>query len=71
MEHLDPIAASIDKPIRSAVPTTVRFHDLVIKNPKVVAYLESIPSEKREVALQHALEVGVIELVSRRERLIR
>jgi len=34
----------------------------------IVAYLRAIAPDKQEIALLHALEVGVTELASRRER---
>ena len=70
MQPLEPIAASLDRTIR-VQSTTIRIHDLVINHPNVVAYLESIPSAKQEIALLHALEVGVTELTPRRERFTR
>ncbi|OFV93079.1 MAG: hypothetical protein A3G76_15775 [Acidobacteria bacterium RIFCSPLOWO2_12_FULL_65_11] len=68
--HLNPIAASIDLPVRH-VSAPMRVGELVITRPSVVAYLEAIPSDKREIALLHALEVGVAELAARRERFAR
>lgn len=49
--------------------TTVRIRELTIDRPAVAAYLERIAPEKLEIALVHALEVGVTELVARRERM--
>ena len=69
--HLDPIAASIDPPMRGLPPAPMRMHELVINRPAVVAYLQTIPSDKREIALLHALEIGVAELAARRERFSR
>jgi hypothetical protein len=68
--HLEPIAASVDRPVH-VVATTVRIHDLIIKRPALVAYLQGIPADKQEIALLHALEVGVTELTARRERFAR
>jgi len=48
--------------------TSMRIHDLNIDRPAIVAYLKAIAPDKQEVALMHALEVGVTELASRRER---
>jgi len=47
---------------------TVRVHDLTIERPAIAAYLEHIAPDKLEIALVHALEVGVTELAARRER---
>lgn len=50
------------------VETTMQIHEVKIARPDIVAYLQGIPPEKREIALVHALEVGVIELIARRKR---
>jgi hypothetical protein len=41
---------------------------LTIERQAVVAYLRTIDPQKREIALLHALEVGIKELGVRRER---
>jgi hypothetical protein len=46
----------------------VRIHGVDVERANVVAYLEGIAPEKQEIALIHALEVGVTELVARRAR---
>ena len=48
--------------------TTMRIRDLSIERPSIVAYLQTIAPDKLEVALVHALEVGVKEIRGRRER---
>ncbi len=48
--------------------TSLRIRDLSIERPAIVAYLRAIAPDKQEIALLHALEVGVTELASRRER---
>jgi hypothetical protein len=62
-----PIASAIQRPVQVA-GKTVYIQHLNIDRPKVVAYLEGIPADKQELALTHALEVGVTELLSRRGR---
>ena len=47
---------------------TMHIHDLSIEHPAVVAYLQTIDPRKQEIALVHAIEVGVTELVARRAR---
>jgi hypothetical protein len=47
---------------------TVNIQELRIERPAIVAYLKAIAPDKQEIALVHALEVGVTELASRRER---
>jgi len=46
----------------------MRIHDLCIERPAIIAYLQSIPPSKQAIALVHALEVGVTEMIARRER---
>jgi hypothetical protein len=46
----------------------VNIQELRIERPAIVAYLKAIAPDKQEIALVHALEVGVTELASRRER---
>ncbi len=47
---------------------TMRIRDLSIAEPTVVAYLRNIAPEKQAIALLHILNVGMTELVARRER---
>jgi hypothetical protein len=60
-------ALNADRPIE-VVGTTVRIHDLCIERPGIVAYLGRIAPDKQEIALVHALDVGITELIARRER---
>jgi len=46
----------------------MRIHDLCIERPAIIAYLQSIPPSKQTIAPVHALEVGVTEMIARRER---
>jgi hypothetical protein len=46
----------------------MQIYELCIERPAVLAYLQTIPAEKRSIALVHALGVGVTELLARRER---
>ena len=48
--------------------TTMHIHDLSIEQPAVVAYLQAIDPGKQEIALVHAIQVGITELVARRAR---
>jgi len=48
--------------------TMVHIHDVSIERAAVVKYLESIAPGKQEIALVHALEVGITELLARRAR---
>jgi len=66
-DPLEPVAAGTERPVE-VLSTSVRIHDLTIERPAIAAYLEHIAPDKLEIALVHALEVGVTELVARRER---
>lgn len=66
-ETLDRMPEPAEKSVQ-LLETTTKIHALSIDSPAVIAYLQTIPPEKREIALVHALEVGVTELVARRER---
>lgn len=73
MDSVDKLAAedrSQALPERSVevLATTTRIRDLSIERPAIVAYLQGIPAEKQAIALVHALEVGITELLARRER---
>ena len=48
--------------------TTMHIHNLCIERAAIVSYLGKIAPEKQAIALVHALEVGVTELIARRER---
>ena len=48
--------------------SAVRIDDLCIERPLIVSYLRGISPDKQQIALVHALEVGVKELAARRER---
>ena len=61
------IAPTVDRPVE-VVGTTMRIHELCIERPSIVSYLGKIAPEKQEIALLHALEVGITELIARRER---
>ena len=57
-------------PVRAVqvLPAAVRIEELNIERQTIVDYLKAIAPEKQEIALIHALEVGVIEMMARRER---
>jgi hypothetical protein len=67
LSHVEPGVESA-LPAVQVLPTEMRIHDLSIERPAVIAYIQSIPAEKRSIALVHALEVGITEVLSRRER---
>ena len=48
--------------------TSVRIDEMTIDRQTIAEYLSTIHPSKQEIALVHALEVGVTELMARRER---
>ena len=46
----------------------MRINEVFVSRPDVVAYIEGIAPDKREVALVHAIEVGITEILVRRRR---
>jgi hypothetical protein len=46
----------------------MRINELWVARPDVVAYIGGIAADKREVALIHAIEVGITEIQLRRRR---
>ena len=66
-EDVAPLAAAIDRTIE-VLETSISIHELSIERPAIIAYLQKILPDKQEIALVHALEVGVTELIARRER---
>jgi hypothetical protein len=62
-----PIAVNVVEHV-SVRANSVRVSDLTIEQPGIVAYLRRIAPNKQEIALVHALEVGIIAMQARRER---
>ena len=46
----------------------MRINEIWVSRQEVIAYIEGIPPDKREVALVHAIEVGITEILVRRRR---
>ena len=64
--EIQPMAAASDSV--QVLTDTMHIHELSIEHPAVVAYLQAIDPRKQEIALVHAIEVGITELVARRAR---
>jgi hypothetical protein len=64
---IEPMAATTRRSIQ-VLSMKMRIQDVSIDRPAVVAYFNAIPADKLEIALVHALEVGVAELAARRAR---
>jgi hypothetical protein len=65
-------AALADPPIRdrpvNVLETKLTIHELSIERPSILNYLRAIAPDKQAIALVHALDVGVTEMIARRER---
>ena len=48
--------------------TSLTIHELSIERASIVDSLKTIAPDKQVIALVHALEVGVTEMLARRER---
>ena len=66
-EIFEPMATTTRRSIQ-VLSMKMRIHDVSIDRPAIVAYFNNIPADKQEIALVHALEVGITELAARRER---
>ena len=66
-DELEPVAGTKETSVQ-VLSMKMRIHDVNIEKPGVVAYFKGIPADKQEIALVHALEVGIAELAMRRER---
>jgi hypothetical protein len=66
-DEIEPMATTTRRSIQ-VLSMKMRIHDVSIERPAVVAYFNTIPADKQEIALVHALEVGITELAARRER---
>ena len=65
-QAIEPLAAT--GPRVQVRATSMHIHDLSIEHPSIIAYLQNIATDKLEIALVHALEVGITEMQVRRER---
>ncbi len=45
------------------------IHELAVERPDILEYIRTISPDKLEIALVHAIEVGVMEIVARKRRL--
>ncbi len=60
---IEPLAAARTVSVRGA---KVQIVDLTIDRPGIVGYLNNIAVGKREIAILHALEVGIGTIQARR-----
>jgi len=75
IDAVEPVAAadaapSDPAPVRAVqvLSSAVRIEELSIERQVIVNYLKAIAPEKQAIALIHPLEVGVTEMIARRER---
>jgi hypothetical protein len=47
---------------------SMRIRDLSIERPEIISYLMGIAPDKQEIALVHAMQVGITEILARRPR---
>lgn len=67
LEALATVAAPV-QPHVELQPSKMLIHELAVERPDVLDYIRTIAPDKQEIALVHALEVGVTEIVARRRR---
>jgi len=65
--EIEPVAAGARRSVQVQAKT-LHIQDLSIERPAIIAYLRNIAPEKQEIALLHAIEVGITEMAARRER---
>ena len=65
--ELEPVAARARRSVQVQAKT-LHIQDLSIERPAIIAYLRNIAPEKQEIALLHAIEVGITEMAARRDR---
>ena len=71
-DNLDADGAMSGHPTQVQVlETSVTIHQLEIDRASVVEYLRTIAPDKQAIALIHAIEVGVTEMIARRGRMQR
>jgi hypothetical protein len=68
-DELGPDPLVTDRQVQVQVlATSMTIHDLSIERASIVDYLKTIAPDKQAIALIHALEVGVTEMLARRGR---
>ena len=65
--ELEPVAGTKETAVQ-VLSSRIRIHNMSIERPSIVAYFKNISADKQEIALVHALEVGIAELTARRGR---
>jgi hypothetical protein len=65
--ELEPVAGTKETAVQ-VLSSRIRIHHMDIERQSIIAYFKNIPADKQEIALVHALEVGITELTARRGR---
>jgi hypothetical protein len=64
---LEPVAGTKEAAVQ-VLSMRMKIKNVSIDRPAIVQYFKNIPADKQEIALVHAIEVGIAELSARRER---
>ena len=67
MHELEPVAGTTEAAVQ-VLSMRMKIRNISIDRPALVQYFKNIPADKQEIALLHAIEVGIAELSARRER---
>jgi hypothetical protein len=68
-DEIVPDPAMSDRQVQVQVlATSMTIRELSIERASIVDYLKTIAPDKQAIALIHALEVGITEMLARRER---
>jgi hypothetical protein len=65
---------NVATPVQSKVEvqsSKVLIHELAVERPDILDYIRTISPDKQGIALVHAIEVGVMEIMARKRRLPR
>ena len=50
-------------------PSKLLIHELAVSRQEILDYIRAISPDKREIAVMHAIEVGVMEIMARKRRM--
>ena len=68
--ELEPVAGTTEAAVQ-VLQMRMKIRNVSIDRPAIVHYFRNISADKQEIALVHAIEVGIAELTARRERVKR
>jgi len=68
--ELEPVGGTREATVQ-VLSQRMKIHNVSIDRAAIVQYFKNVPADKREIALVHAIEVGIAELSARRERVKR